>query len=301
MNPNLSAVIDILAIALPTTGLILLILTVTPINRLLMIVPDASIRNKWRTLGRFIYLFIAAYSGYIIGIVSQPEKWFRPPIPLIMLFGSIYVYRTISLSLQTAAYLQRIDLLEKENVIDPLTHVYNRRYLDKCMSEEINRAKRYDSPLSILMIDIDNFKLINDTYGHQAGDMVLKTFGHQLKSASRDADIMARYGGEEFLMICTNTGIDDAAMAAERLRSLAQKHDIVIPDGTGGSKTIRISISIGVADLRKGFDSKEKLVQAADQALFLAKNSGRNRVVVAGSDNTELLGTKQNPEDMEST
>lgn len=169
------------------------------------------------------------------------------------------------------------------------------------MSEEINRAKRYDSPLSILMIDIDNFKLINDTYGHQAGDMVLKTFGHQLKSASRDADIMARYGGEEFLMICTNTGIDDAAMAAERLRSLAQKHDIVIPDGTGGSKTIRISISIGVADLRKGFDSKEKLVQAADQALFLAKNSGRNRVVVAGSDNTELLGTKQNPEDMEST
>ncbi len=187
----------------------------------------------------------------------------------------------ISLSLQTAVDLRRLDLLETENITDQLTQVYNRRYLDRRLDTEVARSTRYALPLSVLLLDIDHFKRVNDTYGHQAGDLALSTLGGLLKTALRDLDVVARYGGEEFLLICVNTPADGAAIVAERLRQMVESQQVRVADGSGESRNISITISIGVACLSGGIDSKGKLVEAADRALYRAKEEGRNRVIIA--------------------
>jgi diguanylate cyclase (GGDEF)-like protein len=108
----------------------------------------------------------------------------------------MFVWLTTSLSLQTAVDLRRMDLLETENITDPLTKVYNRRYLDRRLEEEVARAERYALKLSVLMLDIDHFKRINDTYGHQGGDVTLSTLGNLLKASLRDVD------NQKLLMLC---------------------------------------------------------------------------------------------------
>jgi diguanylate cyclase (GGDEF)-like protein len=228
-----------------------------------------------------VLIFIAGYLGYLIILWGRQTEWQDLPIPGIFLFGSVFVWLTIALSLQTAADLQRISLLESENISDALTKVYNRRYLDRRLEDEFARSKRYSLGLSVLMIDIDHFKRVNDTYGHHGGDVALSTMGHLLKTALRDLDVVARYGGEEFVVLCINTGIDGAALVAERLRHLVESHPIVITDASGQSQTMQITISIGAAGLSTSLDSKAALIQAADKALYRAKQEGRNRVVVA--------------------
>lgn len=275
--------LSVLGLILPMAGVAILVAALVPLRRLMAIIPAGPLRNKWRVMNGLIFFFIAAYLGYIATIWSHPAEWVRPPIPGILLFGALFVWLAIRLSLQTAVSLQRLETLETENITDTLTKIYNRRYLNRRLDEEVTRAKRHALKLSILLIDIDHFKRINDTHGHQAGDVALGLFGRLLKAAFRDVDIIARYGGEEFLAICTNTGVDEAALVAERLRQLVESHLFEIPDGTGANRTIKISISIGVAGLSGRLDSSEKLVHAADFALYRAKREGRNRVVIDGA------------------
>jgi diguanylate cyclase (GGDEF)-like protein len=276
--------ISLLSAALVLIGLLIHVAALVPLRKLVAMLPPGSLRNKWLAMSGLIFVFIAGYLGYIVVLWGQQTEWHELPIPGIFLFGALFVWLTIALSLQTAADLQRIDALEAENVTDPLTKVYNRRYLDRRLEEEFARSKRYALELSILMLDVDHFKRINDTYGHPAGDAVLSTLGSLIKADLRDLDIIARYGGEEFLVICTNTAIDGAALVAERVRQLIESHQFEISDGSGASQTIRIGISIGVAGLSANIGSKEDLVQAADQALYRAKKEGRNRVIVAATE-----------------
>lgn len=273
--------ISLLSAALVLIGLLIHVAALVPLRKLVAMLPPGSLRNKWLAMSGLIFVFIAGYLGYIVVLWGQQTEWHELPIPGIFLFGALFVWLTIALSLQTAADLQRIDALEAENVTDPLTKVYNRRYLDRRLEEEFARSKRYALDLSVLMLDVDHFKRVNDTYGHPAGDAVLSTLGSLLKASFRDLDIVARYGGEEFLVICTNTAIDGAALVAERVRQLIESHQIEMPDGSGASQTIQIRISIGVAGLSASVGNKEELVQAADQALYRAKQEGRNRVIVA--------------------
>ncbi len=270
-----------LSAALVLLGLLIHVATLVPLRRLIAMLPAGSLRNKWLFMTGLIFLFIASYLGYIVVLWGQQTVWNELPIPGIFLFGAIFVWLTIKLSLQTAADLRRIDHLEAENITDPLTKVHNRRYLDRRLDEEVARSKRYGLSLSVLMLDIDYFKRINDTYGHQAGDLTLSTLGRLLKTSLRDLDVIARYGGEEFLVICTNTAIEGAALVAERTRKLIESNPVEISDGAGAKQTIQIRISVGVACLGASIDSKEKLVQAADQALYRAKEGGRNRVIVS--------------------
>jgi diguanylate cyclase (GGDEF)-like protein len=273
--------ISYLSALLVFLGLIIQLAAIVPLRRLITMLPTGSLRNKWLAMTVLICIFIAGYLGYIIVRWGRQTEWSELPIPGIFLFGAIFVWSTIALSLQTAKDLQRIDLLESENVTDPLTKIYNRRYLDRRIEEEVARSKRYSLDLSILMLDIDHFKRVNDTYGHQVGDTILRILSDLVKADIRDLDVAARYGGEEFLVICTNTAVDGAALVAERLRQLVELHLFQFFDASGGSQTIQISISIGVAGFSPSVDSKEKLIQTADQALYRAKEDGRNRVIIA--------------------
>ncbi len=162
---------------------------------------------------------------------------------------------------------------------DGLTRIFNRRYFDERIVEEMTRAQRYGQDISLLIVDLDHFKRVNDTYGHQAGDLVLKEVGALLTETLRSTDFAARYGGEEFAVILTHTGQTHAWQLAERLRAKVEKlrfeHE--------GSR-FQVTASIGVSAMERGtFSRNADLIRAADKALYRAKESGRNRVCLAGS------------------
>ncbi len=154
---------------------------------------------------------------------------------------------------------------------DPLTGTQNRLAFMKTMEEEIERAKRYGEPLSVIMFDIDFFKKINDTYGHGTGDEVLKKLVDIIEKNLRKSDKLFRIGGEEFVIILPNTDIEKAKIVAEKLRKAICKTNFGRPG--------RITISLGVTSYLKE-DNEDTLLDRVDEALYMAKNNGRNRVEV---------------------
>jgi diguanylate cyclase (GGDEF)-like protein len=166
--------------------------------------------------------------------------------------------------------------LQKQTVRDPLTGLYNRRYMAEILENEFARASRYQTDLSCILLDLDFFKNINDTYGHAFGDLVLREFSDCFKQFARQTDIPIRYGGEEFMLLLTNTDIEGARSLAERIRSAGEKK--TYDDGTN-SATVTVSMGVASVKLHQPSDGRE-LVAFADKALYRAKAEGRNRAKV---------------------
>ena len=165
--------------------------------------------------------------------------------------------------------------VELQSITDPLTRLYNRRYVETVLEKELAEWKRYMSPMACLMVDVDHFKNINDRYGHETGDSVLKELAALLKHSLREADTVARWGGEEFLILLPRTEKDDAFVTAlKTLRAISGWRFGQIPD-------LRVTVSIGVATAGGNTDTPVRLVRAADLALYEAKNRGRNRVEIS--------------------
>ena len=159
---------------------------------------------------------------------------------------------------------------------DGLTGLYNHRYFQETISKDFQRAVRYHESLSCVMFDIDHFKKFNDNYGHQAGDMVLKTLGGLIEELVRDSDLSARYGGEEFVLLMYHTAPKEALMVAERLRKSVEQHKF-----QADNLTLAVAISVGVASFpHPEIVDAKTLIECADKALYRAKDEGRNRVVV---------------------
>lgn len=162
--------------------------------------------------------------------------------------------------------------LEVVSSTDRLTGTYNRLKLDEFLKAEFERSKRYSNPLSIIMLDIDRFKVVNDTYGHQAGDEVLCEISGIFERSIRKTDLLGRWGGEEFLIICTETGLKGAQAMAEKIRIAIEAHPFALVES--------LTASLGVSELR-GEDTMESIINRADSALYKAKQMGRNRVEAA--------------------
>lgn len=167
-------------------------------------------------------------------------------------------------------------------ITDSITKLYVHRYFQLRLEEEVARSRRYNATISLLMCDLDFFKPINDNYGHQQGDLMLKEISKILRNNVRNTDIAARYGGEEFSIILPETTQSDAKVVAERIRRDVYKHDF--PSIIPGQPPLKCTISIGVAGFPLNADSKDQLIQKADSALYKAKESGRNKVVLCGID-----------------
>ncbi|SFX00627.1 MULTISPECIES: GGDEF domain-containing protein [unclassified Pseudomonas] len=159
---------------------------------------------------------------------------------------------------------------------DPLTGTGNRIAMDQTLEREIDMSRRHMQPLSLLMLDIDHFKRINDTHGHGVGDEVLRTVAESIKQQLRNVDMVFRFGGEEFLILLSNTSRETAAMVGERLRYAAQVQDYFV----AGTR-IELTVSLGCATLLPG-ESAESLLRRVDSALYVAKREGRNRLAMAG-------------------
>ncbi|MEO5970050.1 MAG: GGDEF domain-containing protein [Bdellovibrionia bacterium] len=157
---------------------------------------------------------------------------------------------------------------------DPMTKIYNKGYLIEALDAEFKRAKALHTDLSLVFFDLDHFKKINDTYGHDAGDFVLKEITSLIRTSQiRPKDIFARYGGEEFVILLANTAIKVAIELSERIRASVESHAFIYE-----GKRLPVTMSLGVSELRAGVESSNTLLKAADKALYASKAGGRNRV-----------------------
>lgn len=169
--------------------------------------------------------------------------------------------------------------LYRLSITDSLTRAYNRQYLYQRLPDEMERARRYGDPLSLVLFDVDHFKRLNDTHGHPAGDFVLKELVRLVHTTVREVDGLVRYGGEEFLMLLPKTSLAGAGELAERLRAAVASAEFLWSDNT-----LKVTSSFGVATLEGKAMSDEVLLKRADEALYQAKAAGRNRVVLAADE-----------------
>jgi diguanylate cyclase (GGDEF)-like protein len=201
-------------------------------------------------------------------------------IPLLSADGKvnhvgIIIYDVTDIAINRSRLQQANQQLEHLSQTDRLTRLYNRGYWEECLKKEFIRIQRTGEACSLVIFDIDHFKQVNDSYGHQAGDEVIRVTAQKLVETHRNTDISGRYGGEEFVAILVNTDKDGALYFAERLRKkieqLTVKHD---------QQDIRYTISLGIAEFNKELQNYQQWIEHADLALYEAKHSGRNRSVV---------------------
>jgi diguanylate cyclase (GGDEF)-like protein len=182
------------------------------------------------------------------------------------------------------SHLQRLFALEDMAVRDGLTRCFNHHYFKMRLEQEVARSRRYGSPMSLVMFDVDHFKRVNDTYGHPAGDAVLAQLAGLALASVRSSDVVARYGGEEFAILLIEAGAREASIVANRFRERVAAH-AVLHQGAGAASSVelRVTVSAGVAELWAG-ESMPSLLQRADGALYQAKAGGRNQIRLAPED-----------------
>ena len=228
---------------------------------------ETDVPTSEKMLVYFLYIAISClftsglniiHAEYMLRIPLTPQA-FIAPLFAGLLFGYL---------------LARIKLLQEQMSLmaftDPLTHIFNRLHFSNFLESEIDRVKRYGGTFSIIFFDLDRFKVINDEYGHLAGDAVLKEVAEIVGNANRSADIFARYGGEEFIILTPSTDIAGALVHAERLRIDIENHHF--------NEINRLTCSFGVAEFKPETDDMPTLFKRADSALYNAKKLGRNRV-----------------------
>jgi diguanylate cyclase (GGDEF)-like protein len=194
--------------------------------------------------------------------------------------ATLAAFRTVlepgAFALDNALRVQRAEAL---SVTDDLTQLYNSRYLSQVLRRETKRASRSGRPLSLLFIDLDGFKGINDTHGHLSGSSALVEAAAVIRISARETDIVARFGGDEFALVLPDTGSEGAAAVGERVREKIAGHFFLRKQGLD----IKLTVSVGVATLPDVAASAEQLIQAADEAMYWVKDHGKNGIYVAGS------------------
>jgi diguanylate cyclase (GGDEF)-like protein len=224
------------------------------------------------------------HNGWRLYAVINEERFFADINRQLMVLLGVIAGVAVLLFALTVIVLRPIirTLLKEQQLVeqshrDGLTSLYNHTYMQELLERELSRARRYKHPLSVMMFDIDHFKQVNDTYGHLAGDDMLRNIAEMLQRRARKEDIAARYGGEEFMLILPETDKEDAAIIAERLRAEVALTRVATEAGEFGA-----TISIGVV----GYDASEReitkrsIIQTVDKAMYASKEGGRDRVTV---------------------
>lgn len=179
---------------------------------------------------------------------------------------------------KSARWLQRLDSAQSLLYQDEVTGLFNFRYLDVALDSEFRRLQRFHTPFSLLFIDLDNFKQVNDIYGHMTGSSILRQVGAQIKAALRDVDVVIRYGGDEFVVVLIGTNSKQAVLAAERVR--AHVNNFIFSADALSKAPINVSTSIGVASCPEHAKDKKTILKMADDTMYMAKRGGKNRVVM---------------------
>ncbi|HTM46485.1 MAG TPA: GGDEF domain-containing protein [Polyangiaceae bacterium] len=244
-------------------------------------------KASWRVLIGLMFGSLISYAvvalGFSVG-VNFDLKW---TISVTLLASAVFVSIVTRVSLSTVDNLLRVHI---DSITDSLTGTFNRRFAEQRLLEEISRAHRYNRPLSLLLFDLDRFKLINDSFGHLYGDNVLKTVAELIKGKVRNCDYFCRFGGEEFLVILTETDLAGASIVAERMREGVEQHSFPLAAVASTTNTpypliestrVKVTISVGVsALLTRSDDTANAILERVDHGLYQCKNAGRNAVSV---------------------
>ena len=223
------------------------------------------------TLKSYLTLPLAV-EGEIIGCISLNSHQANAFEAQDLQFFSVIGYQMAS----TLKHFQRFSSVKNMAIYDTLTSLYNRRYLEERLGLEAQKSFRSGTPLALIMVDIDHFKKVNDTFGHTEGDKVLREISYLLKTSVRKKDVVARYGGEEFILILPEATREVSSIIAERIRRAIENTPFEV-----GNIRLKITVSLGVSHFPDDRpSSKEDLVRMADVALYDAKREGRNRVCV---------------------
>ena len=213
--------------------------------------------------------------GALVAIDPEPART-APRFDRATLTALLAGIEPGAIALDNALRVQRAEAL---SVTDDLTQLYNSRYLSQVLRRETKRASRSGRPLSMLFVDLDGFKSINDTHGHLFGSRALVEAASVIRASARETDMVARFGGDEFALILPDTGSDGAFAVGERVRDRIAAHSFLEGDGLA----IKLTVSVGVATLPDVATSADGLVQAADQAMYWVKDHGKNGIHVAGT------------------
>ena len=213
--------------------------------------------------------------GALIGLDRVPSSR-DPRLEPVVLRALRVLLEPVSVALDNALQLKRTEEL---SVTDDLTQLYNSRYLNQVLRRETKRASRSGRPLSLLFIDLDGFKAVNDTHGHLCGSRTLVEAAAVIKGSARETDVVSRFGGDEFALILPDTGGEGAFAVGERIRERVAEFEFLARDGL----KIRLTASVGVATLPDVAASAEELVQAADSAMYQVKEHGKNGIQAAGA------------------
>jgi diguanylate cyclase (GGDEF)-like protein len=181
---------------------------------------------------------------------------------------------------------RRHERIAQEALTDPLTGLWNRRHMAETLDREVSRSLRFGHEISLIILDVDDFKRINDRLGHLQGDIVLQRVADLVKDATRDIDVAARYGGDELALILVETGTEGSTILAERLRERVRDTEVPLRDGG----TMAVTISVGVATVPDSAEDLESLVDSADRALLRAKRSGKNQIRTAPASRRSVRG-----------
>jgi diguanylate cyclase len=216
-------------------------------------------------------------------VTSQTDHMFQniTIFPLASLSGDVeqvclVIYDVTNEAVSRLGMQSLNSQLEKVSRVDGLTGLYNRHFWEEQFVMEYKRDRRSENSSALIMLDIDNFKVVNDTYGHPAGDEVIKILAEIIKKTTRETDIPGRYGGEEFAIILPDTPVANVEFVAERIRRLVEKCTVVYDE-----IDIKFTISIGIAGFKLSHKDSTQWLDTADKALYRAKDSGKNRVVLA--------------------
>lgn len=212
-----------------------------------------------------------------LGVICVADRVDRAPFEDDDLRVVRALATTASLALTADAISERAELLSEWATIDPLTELFNRRYFLQRLEEEYQRARRYDVPLSLLLLDLDDFKKVNDGFGHPAGDVLLRSIADVLRRNVRAFDVCCRYGGEEFVIVLPGGDAADALKTADRVRRAIEGHRISL---RANHAPVGVTVSVGSVTLKRG-DTVDELIADADAALYEAKRAGKNQIRVA--------------------
>jgi diguanylate cyclase (GGDEF)-like protein len=240
----------------------------------------ADLRNDTRLQDPFVGAVMAfplscrgRRVGAIVGLDRQPSAR-EPRLAPSMLRQVRVLLEPASVALDNALILKRAEAL---SVTDDLTHLYNSRYLNLVLRKETKRASRNGRPLSLLFIDLDGFKGVNDTHGHLFGSRALVEAAAVIRGSARETDVVARFGGDEFALVLPDTGGEGAFAVGERIRERVAAHTFLADDGLD----IHLTVSVGVATLPDVAASADELMQAADKAMYRVKDAGKNGIQAA--------------------
>lgn len=199
-------------------------------------------------------------------------------LPMSLFFILLGLCMGILLAMYLYRENQKLQYWKEESDTDPLTGLHNRRYLMDRLKQETTRSRRYQRPLSLLMIDIDDFKFFNDTYGHTNGDLILRLVSLTLRSIIREPDVIARYAGDEFIVILPESNAKEAGFTAERIQAELAKVGQVIKFSEAD---LKITLSIGVTEYTQDIENLDSFIEKVDKAMYTAKTEGKNRIFIA--------------------